>query len=183
LDEQTAYVYDVEGMTEVNERVYEIEKIDANTFRLLGIDSSSWTAYTGCGSCVRKEPESKYHNGYVYDLPADYLRGLYLDGDGLYEIMGTGYNRRLLTTVEDAVFTYVSEETTTTNLLNRFISAMAWRLAADLAIPLGKKGAKQEKMMAMYNYVLGKSTAADARSERQTLDDSDPWLDAGNFSV
>ena len=183
LDEHTVYVYDVEGMTEVNGRVYEIEKIDANSFRLLGIDSASWTAYTSCGSCVRKEAESKYHSGYSYDLPADYLRALYLDGGGEFEIMGSAYNRRLLTTTKDAVLSYVSEETTTTNMLNRFINAMAYRLAADLAIPLGKKDASQEKMMGMYNYVLGKSTVADARSEKQSLEDNDPWLKAGNFSI
>lgn len=183
LDEHTVYIYDVNGMTEVNGRVYEIEKIDANSFRLLGIDSSSWTAYTDCGSAVRKEPESKYHSGYSYDLPSDYLKALYIEGGGEFEIMGSAYNRRLLATTKDVVLTYVSEETTTTNLLNRFISAMAWRLAADLAIPLGKKEAKQEKMMAMYNYVLGKSMASDARSEKQSLEDSDSWLSAGNFSV
>ena len=55
LDEYTVYIYDVEGMTEVNGHVYEIEKIDADSFRLLGIDSAPFTAYDSCGSCIRKE--------------------------------------------------------------------------------------------------------------------------------
>jgi hypothetical protein len=181
LNEHTVYIYDVLGMTEVNGRVYEIEKIDANSFRLLGIDSSPWTAYDSCGSCVRKEAQSKYQNGYSYDLPADFLRALFLDGGGEYEIMGTGYNRRLLTTTKDAVLVYEAEETVTTNMLNRFISVAAWRLAAELAIPLSKKGANQEKMMAMYNYTLGKGSSADARSEKMYFEDNDSWL--SSFSV
>ena len=182
FDEYTVHIYDVEGMTEVNGGIYEIEKITADTFRLLGIDSSTWTAYTACGSCIRKEAESKYSGGYSYSLPSDYLKGLYLDGErSEWEIMGSAYNRRLLTTVSDAILTYVSEETTTTNMLNRFINTTAWRLAAELAIPLSKKDATQDKMMAMYNYVLGKSTVSDARSERQSLIDDDPWL--AGFSV
>jgi hypothetical protein len=184
LDEHTVYIYDVLGMTEVNGEVYEIEKIDANSFRLLGINSSPWTAYDSCGSCIRKESQSKYSEGYTYDLPADYLKALHLDGEIYdFEIAGTGFNRRLMTTVSDAVLVYVAEETTTTNMLNRFISTMAWRLASELAIPLGKKAATQEKMMGMYNYVLGKSTATDARSERQALVDADPWLVSGGFIV
>ena len=177
LDEYTVYIYDVVGMIEANGRVYEIEKIDADSFRLLGMDSSTWTAYDSCGSCIRREPLSKYSQGYSYALPADYLKGLHLDGEvGEFEIMGSGYNRRLLTTVNNAVLKYVSEETTTTNMLNRFISTAAWRLAAELAIPLTKKDATQEKMFAMYNYILGKATTSDARSENQSLIDADPWL-------
>ena len=38
-------------------------------------------------------------------------------------------------------------------------------------------------MMAMYNYVLGKSTVTDARSERMPLQDADPWLMDGGFYI
>lgn len=182
LDEYTVYIYDVLGMTEVNGRVYEVEKIDANSFRLLGINSSDWTAYDSCGSMIRQEAQSKYSEGYSYSLPADYLKGLHLDNETTeFEIMGSGYNRRLLTTQSNAVLVYVSEETTTTNMYRRFINTAAWRLAAELSIPLAKKGTSHEKMMAMYNYVLGKSSVSDARSERQELLDADPWLEG--FSV
>jgi hypothetical protein len=105
------------------------------------------------------------------------------DPTSKFEIMGSLYNRRLITTVKDAVLVYISEETTTTNMKNRFITAMAWRLAAELAIPLGKKGAKQDWAMGMYAYVLGKSTASDARSEKQSLVDKDPWIEAGGFII
>ena len=80
LSEHTIYIYDVEGMTEINQRVYEIEKIDSNSFRLLGMDTSKMTAYTGCGSALRKEAESKYSQGYSYHLPADFLKALNIDG-------------------------------------------------------------------------------------------------------
>ena len=180
----TIYIEDISGMTELNGHVYEIgTAADANTITLLDINSTPMTAYVSGGTGIRMEADPKYSQGYTYDLPTDYLRALHLSDETYqFEILGTGNNRRLLTAASDAILTYTSLEATTTNLLNRFISAMAWRLGAELCVPLGKKGAKQEWAMGMYNYVLGKKTTVDARSEKQDLDDSDSWLTAGNFT-
>ena len=178
----TVYVYDVGGMTEVNERVYPIESVDADSFKLLGFDSTGWTAYTSGGSCYRKESNPKYANGYTYDLPADCLRALHLqDKSAEFEVLGVGNNRRLVTTYKDAILTYENLEETTDNMLTRFVSAMAWRLAAELSIPLSKKAAKHEWAMGMYQYTLNKNSAADAQSDRHELIDADPWLNG--FSV
>ena len=180
----TIFVEDVVGMTQVNTRVYPIESVNANTFKLLGFDSTKWTAYTSGGKCYRKESDPKYSNGYTYDLPADCLKALHLsDGSYNYEIIGVGSNRRLLSTVSGAILTYNMLEETTDNMLTRFVNAMAWRLAAELAIPLTKKGAKQEWAMGMYTYTLGKVSTVDARSDRQDLDDSDSWISSGGFTV
>ena len=183
LSGQTVYIEDIVGMTELNDSVYEITKItDEDTIELTDINSTDMTTYVSGGTGIRMEVDPKYSSGYTYDIPTDYLQALHLsDGVSEFEIMGTGNNRRLLTTVKDAILVYTALESTTTNMLNRFISAMAWRLAAELAIPLGKKGAKQEHMMNMYSYVLGKKTVSDARSQKKSLDDSDSWLTAGGF--
>jgi hypothetical protein len=186
LDGQFVYIYDVSGMTEVNQRVYEVANKAAGTFELLDMDSTDWTAYTSGGKCYRAEVDSRYANGYTYELPADYLKALHLDDkDTEFEVLGaTGdNNRRLVTVARDAVLHYTALESTTTNMTNRFISALAWRLAAELAVPLGKKGAKQEWAMGMYSYVLGKKSKADAQTRRRNLDASDPWTDAGGFTV
>jgi len=184
-DGQTVKIDDVVGMTELNGRVFEIaEGEDANSFDLTDIDGTVLTAYVSGGTAIRCEVDPKYINGYVYDLPADYLRALHLsDKNYEFEILGTGNNRRLCTTTRDAVLVYTAFESTTTNMVNRFISAMAWRLGAELAVPLSKKGVKVEWAMNMYNYVLGKKSVADARSEKQKLDDGDQWLTAGGFTV
>lgn len=179
---QTVYIYDVSGMTEVNERVFTAGTVAANTFELLDMDSQVWTAYTSGGKCYRKESDPKYASGYTYDLPTDYLKALHLsDKSYQFEILGTGNNRRLCTTAKDAVLFYTALESTTTNMLNRFISAMAWRLAAELSVPLGKKNTGQQWAMQMYNHVTGKISSADAKADKQKLDTSDSWLDAGGF--
>jgi len=169
-------------MTEVNERVYPITEVaGGNSFQLTGFDSTLWTAYTSGGSCIRKESNPAYSSGYTYDLPSDCLKLLSVSGGAKYEIMGVGSNRRLLTTTPGAILTYNMLEETTTNMLTRFVNAMAWRLAAELAVPLTKKGAKQEWAMNMYAYTLGKTATVDARNDNMVLDTTDSWLTDGNF--
>lgn len=181
---QTVYITDVSGMTEVNDRVYEIEDVDGDSYKLVDMDSTSWTAYTSGGVCYRKEVDPKYSLGYTYDLPSDYLRALYLsDKKSEFEVIGAGDNMRLCTTVSDAILTYIAFASDTANMVARFISAMAWRLAAELCIPLSKKGIKQKEAMAMYDYVLGKGTKVDSINSRPKIDDSDPWLDSGGFNI
>jgi len=178
----TVYIYDVAGMTEVNERVYPITEVaGGNSFQLTGFDSTLWTAYTSGGSCIRKESNPAYSSGYTYDLPSDCLKLLSVSDGAKYEIMGVGSNRRLLTTTSGAILTYNMLEETTTNMLTRFVNAMAWRLAAELAIPLAKKAAKQEWAMNMYTYTLGKTATVDARNDNMVLDTTDSWLTDGNF--
>ena len=178
----TIYIDDVVGMTEANQTVFPIEVVDADSFKLLGFNSSIWTEYTSGGKCYRKESDSLYDSGYTYDLPSDCLKALYLVGNYEFEIMGVGSNRRLVTTAKDAILAYNMLEETTTNMLTRFVNTMAWRLAAELAVPLTKKGAKQEWAMGMYTYTLAKMSTVDARNDQQDLDDSDSWLSAGDFS-
>jgi hypothetical protein len=156
----TVYIYDVAGMTQVNERVFEVENATADTFKLTDIDSQIFDAYTSGGSCYRKEVDPKYSSGYTYDLPTDYLKALHLsDKNQEFEIAGAGSNRRLLTTKDDAILVYISLDDTPSQFKNRFISVLAYRLAAELALPLGKKGAKADKMYSLYEYQLGKRAA------------------------
>ena len=183
---QTVYIYDVSGMTEINELVYEIEDSSDTTFTLTDIDTTLMTAYTSGGYCIRKEADPKYANGYTYDLPTDYLKALYLTGSinsekQEFEVIGVGNSQRLLTTMDDAVLTYISLDDTPTQFKNRFISVLAYRLAADLALPLGKKGALADKMWALYDFQLRKRGADDAKTSHEKWDDLDPWLTSGNF--
>ena len=179
----TVYIYDVAGMTEVNKRVYPITEVaGGNSFQLTGFDSTKWTAYTSGGSCVRKESNPKYSSGYTYDLPSDCLKALSVSGGAEYEILGVGSNRRLLSTTKDAILTYNMLEETTDNMLTRFVNAMAWRLAAELAVPLTKKGPeKYQWAMSMYTYTLAKTSTVDARCDHAPLDTTDSWLTDGNF--
>lgn len=46
-------ILSVGGMTQVNDKIYKITVVDANTFTLDGIDSSAYTAYTTGGSSTK----------------------------------------------------------------------------------------------------------------------------------
>jgi len=180
---QHIYITDVGGMTEINDQVYYATDTDTDTITLTGIDSTLFTTYTSGGTLILKEPAAKYANGYAYDIPSDYQIGIHLDCGTPYEIAGSAYNRRLLTTADGAILHYIAAETTVANFTTRFISVLAYRLAAELALPLGKKGAKQEKMLQLYEYQVGKRGKHDAQADAVELDDSDPWLDDGGFTV
>ena len=106
---------------DINERVYPIEVVDSDSFKLLGFDSTKWDTYTSGGTCYRMEPDDTYANGYTYDLPSDCLKPLHLTADTAeFEILGAGSNRRLLTTEKDAVLVYNALEETTGNMLTKF---------------------------------------------------------------
>lgn len=49
----TVYIEDAAGMTEVNGGPYVIGSVSTNTFALLGVNSSSFTTYTGSGTVAR----------------------------------------------------------------------------------------------------------------------------------
>jgi hypothetical protein len=174
-------VEDVVGMTELNDRVFEVTDSAAGTIDLLGVDASKYTAYVSGGTARRVEAVEKYQSGYTYRLPADYLKALSLDGDVAYEIVGTGNNKRLLCTESDAVLIYISQVTDTTLFTNRFIMALAARLAAEMAIPLQKKGAKFETMMAKYEFHLTRSGLNDARENENWPSQDDSWLQVGGY--
>ncbi|MBC7770335.1 MAG: pilus assembly protein TadG [Phycisphaerales bacterium] len=50
---QTIYISGVNGMTQVNNRVFTISSVNTNTFRLTGVNSSGYNAYTSGGTIRR----------------------------------------------------------------------------------------------------------------------------------
>ena len=148
----TVQLTDISGMTELNNGIYEIIDLTDNTFSLVDIDTSVMTAYTSGGEAIRKEVISAYQNGYTYDVPTDMLLPIGIEGDADFIVLGNAgdSNHRICTSVDDASLIYIANESTTTNMSNRFIMAVARRLAAELSLPLSKKGAVAEKMWSLY---------------------------------
>jgi hypothetical protein len=175
----------VVGMTEVNERIFEITKVTADTFSLNGIDTAVYTAYTSGGEAVRMEALERYQpEGFSYKIPSDLLRPLAIDGGGDFEIIGgggaTNDMRRILTTVEDATLIGISNRTTVAELTNRFIKVFAARLAAELAFPMTGKQRIEKDMWGLYQYHLADSGVKDARESNIKPSTTDSWLqDAG----
>ncbi|MHC4160226.1 MAG: ubiquitin-activating E1 FCCH domain-containing protein [Planctomycetota bacterium] len=174
----------VTGMTEVNDRIFEITKVDADSFSLNEIDSQIYTAYASGGTCVRMEALSKYSEGYTYKVPSDCLLAFGIDGGGDFEIIGggdaTNDTRRLLTTVDDAVLIGISSRTTDTELTRRFITVLTARLAAEVAYSITGSMKLQRDMWSLYQYHLASSGVKDCRESNIKPSTKDSWLvDAG----
>ncbi len=189
---QTGYhikIDDVEGMTELNERVYTITRITENTFSLDNIDSSVYTAYTSGGKAVRYEVDPDYQSGYTYDLPDDFLCDPEIDGKKEFEIVGwndgTNQTRRLLTTVEDAILHYTRSMSTSdiAKFPPHFISALAATLARMVYKPLFKKGSKNlQEMWTEFAAVVAQAKMSDAGYVKLKEGNyNDPILNAGGY--
>ena len=175
---QTGYsikLDDVVGMTEVNGRVFRIERLTANTFSLVGIDSAAYTAYSSGGKAIRYEVDPDYQEGYTYDLPDDYLcdPSIFQHPDEEFEIIGwddgTNKTRRLLTTVEDAVLEYTRSMAVgdVAKFPNHFIRAVAATLARMLHRPLSKKGGKSlQEIWSEYSAIMAQAKASDIRDAK-----------------
>ena len=184
LTDYLVKIEDVVGMTEVNERVFQITKVTADTFTLNNIDSAQYTAYTSGGTVIRLEALSKYSSGYTYKVPSDLLRPLALECGSEFEIIGgggaTNATRRILTTAADAVLIGISTRTTATELTSRFIKVLTARLAAQIAFAITKKKETEKDMWDLYGFHLGDSAVKDSRESNIKPNTRDPWLiDAG----
>lgn len=180
---QHVHLADIVGMTELNGATYFATATTVDVVTLTGIDSSLFTAYVSGGYLIRREPSAEYAGGYTYDLPADYQVGLHLDCGTRFVVEGNGDNRRLMTVASDAFLHYISSSSTVANYQTRFVSTLAYRLAAELALPLGKKGARQKEMLQLYEHQMGKRAVVDASEKKDKPEEKDPWLTAGGFSV
>lgn len=176
------YIYDVVGMTEVNrDTPYHITKLTADTFQLTGINSTNWTAYTSGGECYKKEPLSKYHTGYVYDLPSDFVFAIGLEGEYDFELKGISGDVKLLTMADDAVLKYIQSDFTDptkwTGLFNQvFSTKLAIKLAPSI---LGVKEARfyiRDVLQPMYDRALNEAILMNATNKKRTAETTDPWV-------
>lgn len=181
------YISDVSGMTEVNVKVFEITKIDAGSFSLIGVDGTKYTAYVSGGKCIRKEVAMKYSGGYTYDCPSDCIRSIRID-DGTngpgpdFIVIGVSPNQRILTTQKDAVLIYTSQVTDADLYPSRFINVMAAALAMKLVIPLKKKSTDLKSITAFYQFHFSQGALMDFREIKQTTNNTDPWISSGGFN-
>ena len=134
------YIDDAGGMEEINGFYVRVANKAANTFECYGIDSSKFTAYTSGGTVIRKEPLSDYQDGYVYDVPADFLKIVTLeDKDAQFELIGSGDSQRIMSDFEDPILIYIAQITTMTEFTIGFIRALSGRIAYELAPSLSPK--------------------------------------------
>jgi len=156
---------DVAGMTQVNNRTVRCANSNATTFECYGLNSTSFNNYTSGGKAIRYEAYSDYQGGYVFDVPADFLRPVHIEGRPQYELVGSGNSQRILCTEQYPVVEYIADVTTVTEMSEGFKRAWAARIAAELANPLQKKNAAMKDMWAWYQQILHQeSKPSDAKN-------------------
>jgi len=133
------YINDVSGMTEINGFYVRVANKDANTFECYGIDTTKFTTYTSGGTVIRKEPLSDYQDGYVYEVPADFLKIVTMEEKPQYELIGSGNSQRILSDYEDPILIYIAQVTTVTEFTTGFIRALAGRIAYELSPSISPK--------------------------------------------
>jgi hypothetical protein len=123
-----------------------------------------------------------YDWDYVYQLPADQLRLLYIvdpsDKDNFkipFEVRSGGV---LLTDQEDARIRYIKDVSDTSAFDEQFIEAFSYRLAADLAMPLTGKAEYANAMNSLYNTTVRAAMASDAKERRRENKANRDFIDA-----
>jgi hypothetical protein len=189
---QTDYLIkidDVVGMTELNQRIFKIELVTTDTFRLPDIDSSFYAAYISGGKAIRYEADPDFQNGYTYDLPDDYLCDPQLEGypGNNFEIIGwddgTKKTQRLLTNTDGAILHYTALMADVSQFPNHFISALAATLARMIYRSLAKKGARNfQEIWSECLAIVAKAKLSDTGETKiKEGNYKDPFLDAGGF--
>ena len=115
-----------------------------------------------------------------YQLPSDWLRTIAVynndaDQGGLkYEIKGD----RILTDAVDAYLVYVKKITDPNEMDAGFREMLAYRLAAELAIPIAQSGSLHDRMLRGYSVALRRAKSADAIEDYPEQFPSSPWVTA-----
>jgi hypothetical protein len=86
--------------------------------------------------------------------------------------------RVILTDVEDAVLVYTARVTDPALFTPSFVTALSWRLGADLAIPITGKESLQQRCLAMWQNTLNSAAVNDANAEAPDEIPDASWISA-----
>lgn len=118
---------------------------------------------------------------YAYQLPVDCLRvlGMVGDEDNLdpsltYKLEGG----HLLTDEDSAQIKYIRRVTEVGLYDAGFVSALASRLAAEVAYNLTASAALKEQMMKEYLHERGTAASTDAQEDTPEVYETNSWIDA-----
>lgn len=158
-------ISDVAGMTEINDRVVRVANKEDDTFECYGLNSTKFTAYSSGGEAIRYEIEDLYQNGYVYDVPADFMKAVTVLPDGSdWELVGSGNSQRILCSSDEAYLVYVAQVTTLSEMPKYFYRLWAASIALNAFPSLLKKSASRKELLELYEYYLQKAMLADSRN-------------------
>lgn len=170
-------IEDVGGMTDINDETFVIQNVDSDndTFELMDEDTSGYDAYTSGGTATQQLPKSDNWT-YLYALPSNCLRVLDVNDnpDIAYEITELG----MLCSEDDVAIRYIKQVTTVTTYSATFVSVLAAKLAAELAIPITGSKKKADIWVTLYERLLSRARLLDAQELQEDPIDENPYADA-----
>ncbi|MGE4194718.1 MAG: hypothetical protein AB7E51_15130 [Pseudodesulfovibrio sp.] len=135
------------------------------------LESHPWNFARGVATLGVSSEDPVYGFEYCYVIPTDCLRPIELtntvtrDGkakQSTFRIVG----RRLMTNVESAKLAYTSDEKDPNKYNEKFIEALAYKMAAFLAGKLSGNSDFQKNMLTLYEESLAKAKTMDAGTNR-----------------
>lgn len=167
------FITGVVGMTELNNRAYTTAGATATTLQLVGVDGTSYTAYSSAGS-LTEYVVSEY--AYRFALPSDCLRILRINGAERDDYrVEAGY---LLTNEGEINCEYIFDNTDETTFDAQFVDLLASRLSAEVCFYLTDNSTLTEQSWNIYNNKLRMARGMDSRQGTPRGLDADAWLDA-----
>ena len=88
-------IQDVTGMTGINNKIYTAGNVTANTYELVGVDTTAFTSYTSGGTLNSIE-----QGFYSYQNDPAFDENLHLDSQGMINIGSDYFSENILTLVE-----------------------------------------------------------------------------------
>ena len=165
------------GMTELNGNQYVVDNVNttAETFELLDTDTSGMTAYGSAGTAERVVPASNEW-AHCYDKPSDCLAVRMVNEDPtiLFEMTEDG----IYCNEAGIRITYTRQVTSVTLFDPTFISALASRLAGELAIAITGSKKKMELNLSFSETLITRAKTSDAKETKEDAYGNNPYTDA-----
>jgi hypothetical protein len=162
LDDWLVRITGVSGMTEINNRIVRVTGAGSDTFSCLGLNSTKYTAYTSGGKAERFEAKGEYQEGYMYDIPFDFLKPIHMENRSTKWEIVPGNVGRILTDTDDSILHYIASVSVTV-FSNAFNDALAHKIAYTLSPTLSKKGLTTKELYELYQLALEDAIALDGK--------------------
>lgn len=153
-----------------------------------------WRFARKSAALTEKTTETHIEWEYVYDYPTTCLRVLRLYAEGQefddthedYEVYSSSVTveettsdvKRIGTNVEDAYIDYTAQVTDPDLFSLGFVDCLAWRLAAELAVPLARDFDKRNELYRVYTQTLDAARASDMSEAHRPMRRGSRYMEA-----
>lgn len=173
----------VVGMTQLNGEFYIVDDATTNTFSLNDtdgddVDGSAFTAWSSAGSIhsAFEMPALGTRTVVVYDRPSDMVKLISKNEESATIAVELD---KIIADVEDLSITYTYRNTTVTQYFQKFVQALALRLASEVAFTIMHSVSKTTALRTLYeDEVLPAAVSVDSNRGTPIPAMQDEWLDS-----